>query len=131
MNNISVFGAYAGTEPEFRQIGETQVASFRLADNVSDDKVVWMTVSAWGAMADFVMENITKGTSISFTGSITKLTAYVSKDGEVAPSLDVSAVWITVGKASEKPKTASSEPSNRKSMSREEYLASRKKRATD
>jgi single-stranded DNA-binding protein len=132
MHTLNMHGVRIGTVPTIREFSDgTRVASFRVADN-SDDTAIWMTVSAWNALADLVMEHAEKGMSISLAGRISKSTAYVSKDGEVAPSLDVTAEWITFGlriTSAEKP--AEEMKTERKAMTQEEYRARRKNRPTD
>ena len=86
-----------GRDPEKRQAGSSQVASFSVAVTESwndrqsgqkREKTTWYSCSAWGPLADIVERYVKKGDNIMLTGRVSAR-AYTGNDGQPRASLDL------------------------------------------
>lgn len=86
-----------GRDPELRQAGNSQVASFSVAvteswnDRQSGEKrerTTWYSCSAWGNLAEIVAQYVKKGDNIMLTGTVSAR-AYTGNDGQPRASLDL------------------------------------------
>lgn len=71
---ITVAG-FVGTEPELKDIGDSQVASFSMAVNQyfgerEPDHTTWFTVDVWGQRAKFVCEHFNVGKPVFVAGRL-------------------------------------------------------------
>lgn len=85
---------YLGRDPEERwvqtQKGEQLVAEFSFAVNgYREDETIWFRCSAWGALADVVLDHCHVGKPLYIEGEIRPVNAYLNEDGEPRASLDV------------------------------------------
>jgi single-strand DNA-binding protein len=86
-----------GRDPELRQVGESQVASFSIActEKWTDrqtgelrESVTWYSCSVWGKLANTIMQYVTKGDALFCEGQVSAR-AYLSNDGEPKASLEL------------------------------------------
>jgi len=88
MNNITIAGQL-GKDSELKQIGQDQVLSFSVADSQGRDKpTIWWRCQLWGKRATSLQQYLTKGQSVTVSGSVTQRT-YTDKDGQEKVSQDV------------------------------------------
>jgi single-strand DNA-binding protein len=78
MLNITAHGNL-GKDPELKNVGQNQVASFSLAARTSKDETTWISCSVWGKRAQTASEYLCKGAAITIAGQ-GKLESY-TKDG--------------------------------------------------
>jgi len=94
MLNITAQGNI-GKNPELKQLGSRQVASFSLAADTGKDETTWLNCNVWGPRADIAMQYFKKGGKITIVGRA-KNTAYLKKDGSAACSLEVDVYDFTL-----------------------------------
>jgi len=68
MLNMTAHGNL-GRDPELKEVGSTQVASFSIAARTGKDETTWIDCSVWGKRADTVMNYLHKGDRITVAGS--------------------------------------------------------------
>jgi len=99
--NACTFAGRIGTSAELRQTSNDQaVANFSLAvdrpkRNGEKQNPIWIKVTVWGKMAEALTEYLTKGSSITVSGSI-DLREYNTSDGETRTELVLNARDITL-----------------------------------
>ena len=77
MNRVILMGN-VGCDPEYKQIGDKEVAKFTLATsesykNAKGERVTnttWHNVTCWGGLAKFASQYVTKGTKYLIEGKI-------------------------------------------------------------
>jgi single-strand DNA-binding protein len=92
--NIQVTG-YVGSDPQVRQVGEQQVASFSVAvsrkTRNGDKQTVWVRVSCWQKLADVAVKYVHKGSLVQVTAEWLRPSAWMDQTGTPQPSLDIDA----------------------------------------
>lgn len=92
--NMQVTG-YVGSDPQVRQVGDQNVASFSVAvsrKNRSGDKqTVWVRVSCWNKLADVATKYVRKGSLVQVTAEWLRQSAWMDNAGTPQPSLDIDA----------------------------------------
>ena len=93
MLNITAHGNL-GKDPELKNVGQNQVASFTLAARTGKDETTWMSCAVWGKRAQTAAEYLRKGAKITIAGQ-GKLESY-TKDGVEKQSLKVNVTDFTL-----------------------------------
>ena len=93
MLNITAHGNL-GKDPELKNVGQNQVASFTLAVRTGKDETTWMNCAVWGKRSQTVAEYLRKGAKITIAGQ-GKLNTYM-KDGVEKQSLNVNVTDFTL-----------------------------------
>lgn len=93
MLNITAHGNL-GKDPELKNVGQNQVASFTLAARTGKDETTWMNCAVWGKRAQTAAEYLRKGAKITIAGQ-GKLESY-EKDGVEKQSLRVNVTDFTL-----------------------------------
>ena len=92
--NMQVTG-YVGSDPQVRQVGEQNVASFSVAisrkNRNGDKQTVWVRVSCWNKLADFAVKYVHKGSLVQVTAEWLRQSAWMDQTGTPQPSLDIDA----------------------------------------
>lgn len=92
--NFQVTG-YVGSDPQVRQVGEQQVASFSVAvsrkNRNGDKQTVWVRVSCWNKLADIAIKYVHKGSLVQVTAEWLRQSAWMDQTGNPQPSLDIDA----------------------------------------
>lgn len=78
--NILVLVGRVGTDPECREAGSSTVCKFRLASNGRNDRTNWVTVEAWGKLADTCQTYLRKGARIHLSGRL-EIEEWEDRDG--------------------------------------------------
>ena len=94
MLNITAYGNL-GKDPELRNVGQNQVASFSLAVRTGKDETTWMNCAVWGKRAQTAAEYLRKGAKITIAGQ-GKLNSYTTQDGTEKQSLNVNVTDFTL-----------------------------------
>ena len=94
MLNMTAHGNL-GRDPELKEVGSTQVASFSIAARTGKDETTWIDCSVWGKRADTVMNYLHKGDRITVAGS-GKVRIYDKKDGSEGKSLELNVSDFTL-----------------------------------
>ena len=94
MLNITAHGNL-GRDPELREAGQSQVASFSLAARTGQDETTWINCSVWGKRADTVMRFFKKGSQVTVAGQ-GKLRTIQKKDGTEGQALDLNVSDFTL-----------------------------------
>ncbi len=91
---VSITG-YVGSEPQLRQVGEQQVASFSVAVNrtTSNDnqQTLWVRVNCWNKLADVAMSYVKRGSLLMVNTEWLRPSAWVDQSGNPQASIDVDA----------------------------------------
>lgn len=87
MLNLTAYGNL-GRDPELKQVGDTQVASFSIGVRTGKDETTWVDCSIWGKRAEVAMQYLKKGSKITVNGSA-KVRVYQKKDGTEGKALDL------------------------------------------
>lgn len=94
-----------GSDPEFRQVGESTVASFRIANNNGYrnkagewvEKTIWMRVKTWNHMAqDLQAFGLRKGDCVLVTGKLEEEVWSDKKTGEKRSAVVINASVVAV-----------------------------------
>jgi len=92
--NMQVTG-HVGSDPQVRQVGEQQVASFSVAvsrkTRNGDKQTVWVRVSCWNKLADIAVKYVHKGSLVQVTAEWLRPSAWMDQTGTPQPSLDIDA----------------------------------------
>ena len=94
MLNITAHGNL-GKDPELKNVGQNQVASFSLAVRTGKDETTWMNCAVWGKRAQTAAEYLRKGAKITIAGNA-KLNSYTAQDGTEKQSLNVNVTDFTL-----------------------------------
>ena len=95
MLNMTAHGNL-GRDPELKEVGSTQVASFSLAARTGKDETTWIDCSVWGKRADTVMEYLHKGDRITVAGSAKVRIYEKKKDNSEGKSLELNVTDFTL-----------------------------------
>ena len=87
MLNLTAYGNL-GRDPDLKQVGDTQVASFDIGVRTGKDETTWIGCSIWGKRAEVAMQYLKKGSKITVNGS-GRVRIYQKKDGTEGKALDV------------------------------------------
>ena len=107
MNSITVAGQL-GKDSELKQVGQDQVLSFSVADSQGREKpTIWWNCQLWGKRATSLQQYLTKGQSVTVTGSVSQRT-YTDKNGveKISTDVRVNDVALQGGKRDEAPRQA-------------------------
>ena len=104
MLNITAHGNL-GKDPELKEIGGMQAASFTLAARTGKDETTWMNCTVWEKRAQVAMKYLRKGSKITIAGNA-KLNSYTNQDGEQKQSLNVSVTDFTLPARESEPATS-------------------------
>ncbi len=85
MLNMTAHGNL-GRDPELKEVGSSQVASFSIAARTGKDQTTWIDCSVWGKRADTVMQYLHKGDRVTVVGS-GRIRTFDKKDGSEARAL--------------------------------------------
>ena len=69
MNSVNIIGRLT-RDPESRDVGGKQVATFSVAINEGKDKAIFIDVTAWEKTAQLVCSHFTKGSQIGVNGRL-------------------------------------------------------------
>ena len=94
MLNMTAHGNL-GRDPELREVGSSQVASFSIAARTGKDQTTWIICSVWGKRADTVMEYLHQGDRVTVVGS-GKIRTFDKKDGSEGKSLELNVSDFTL-----------------------------------
>lgn len=94
MLNMTAHGNL-GRDPELKEVGSSQVASFSIAARTGKDQTTWIDCSVWGKRADTVMEYLHKGDRVTVVGS-GRIRTFDKKDGSEGKSLEVNVSDFTL-----------------------------------
>ena len=94
MLNITAHGNI-GKDPELKNVGQNQVASFSLATRTGKDETTWLNCAVWGKRAQVAAEYLRKGAKITIAGQ-GKLNSYTTQDGTERQSLNVNVIDFTL-----------------------------------
>ena len=85
MLNMTAHGNL-GRDPELKEVGSSQVASFSIAARTGKDQTTWIDCSVWGKRAETVMSYLHKGDRVTVVGS-GRIRIFDKKDGSEGKSL--------------------------------------------
>jgi single-strand DNA-binding protein len=92
--NMQVTG-YVGSDPQVRQVGEQNVASFSVAvsrkNRAGEKQTLWVRVNCWNKLADIAVKYVHKGSLVQVTADWLRPSAWVDQTGTPQPSLDIDA----------------------------------------
>jgi single-strand DNA-binding protein len=94
MLNMTAHGNL-GRDPELKEVGSSQVASFSIAARTGKDQTTWIDCSVWGKRADTVMEYLHKGDRVTVVGS-GRVRTFDKKDGSEGKSLELNVSDFTL-----------------------------------
>ena len=94
MLNMTAHGNL-GRDPELKEVGSSQVASFSIAARTGKDQTTWIDCSVWGKRADTVMEYLHKGDRVTVAGS-GRIRTFDKKDGSEGKSLELNVSDFTL-----------------------------------
>ena len=107
MLNITAQGNI-GRDPELKQVGSNQLASFSLAVSTGKEETTWIECAVWGTRSDVAMRFLKKGGKITIAGRA-KSRAYLKKDGTAGCSLEVDVYDFTLPLRAEMGATATTD----------------------
>ena len=92
--NVQMTG-FVGSDPQVRQVGEQNVASFSVAvsrkNRAGEKQTLWVRVNCWNRLADIAQQYVKKGSLIQATSEWLRPSAWVDQSGTPQPSLDMDA----------------------------------------
>ena len=94
MLNITAHGNL-GKDPELKNVGQDQVASFSLAARTGKDETTWIFCAVWGKRAQTAAEYLRKGAKITIAGKA-KQNSYTNQDDVERQSLNVNVTDFTL-----------------------------------
>lgn len=89
--NVFTFGGHLGQDAELRQINDTSVLNFSVANNIGygdKKKTLWVSCALWGVRAEKLQPMLTTGTSVMVYGQL-DLVNFEKKDGTEGFKLSV------------------------------------------
>jgi single-strand DNA-binding protein len=87
MLNISASGNL-GRDPELKQIGGNDAATFSIASRTGKDETTWINCTVFGKRSQVIMQFYKKGSKVSLSGKGT-LRTYQNNEGVQKASLEV------------------------------------------
>ena len=84
-----------GRDPELKEVGSSQVASFSIAARTGKDQTTWIDCSVWGKRAETVMSYLDKGDRVTVVGS-GRLRTFDKKDGSEGKRLELNVSDFTL-----------------------------------
>ena len=94
MLNLTAHGNL-GRDPELKEVGSSQVASFSIAARTGKDQTTWIDCSVWGKRAETVMSYLHKGDRVTVVGS-GRVRTFDKKDGSEGKSLELNVSDFTL-----------------------------------
>ena len=94
MLNMTAHGNL-GRDPELKEVGSSQVASFSIAARTGKDQTTWIDCSVWGKRAETVMSYLHKGDRVTVVGS-GRIRTFDKKDGSEGKSLEINVSDFTL-----------------------------------
>lgn len=94
MLNMTAHGNL-GRNPELKEVGSSQVASFSIAARTGKDQTTWIDCSVWGKRAETVMSYLHKGDRVTVVGS-GRIRTFDKKDGSEGKSLELNVSDFTL-----------------------------------
>ena len=94
MLNMTAHGNL-GRDPELKEVGSSQVASFSIAARTGKDQTTWIDCSVWGKRAETVMSYLHKGDRVTVVGS-GRVRTFDKKDGSEGKSLELNVSDFTL-----------------------------------
>ena len=94
MLNMTAHGNL-GRDPELKEVGSSQVASFSIAARTGKDQTTWIDCSVWGKRAETVMSYLHKSDRVTVVGS-GKIRTFDKKDGSEGKSLELNVSDFTL-----------------------------------
>ena len=94
MLNMTAHGNL-GRDPELKEVGSSQVASFSIAARTGKDQTTWIDCSVWGKRAETVMQYLHKGDRVTVVGS-GRIRTFDKKDGSEGKSLELNVSDFTL-----------------------------------
>ena len=94
MLNMTAHGNL-GRDPELKEVGSSQVASFSIAARTGKDQTTWIDCSVWGKRAETVMSYLHKGDRVTVVGS-GRIRIFDKKDGSEGKSLELNVSDFTL-----------------------------------
>ena len=94
MLNMTAHGNL-GRDPELKEVGSSQVASFSIAARTGKDQTTWIDCSVWGKRAETVMSYLHKGDRVTVVGS-GRIRSFDKKDGSEGKSLELNVSDFTL-----------------------------------
>ena len=94
MLNMTAHGNL-GRDPELKEVGSSQVASFSIAARTGKDQTTWIDCDVWGKRAETVMSYLHKGDRVTVAGS-GRLRTFEKKDGSEGKSLEINVSDFTL-----------------------------------
>jgi len=94
MLNMTAHGNL-GRDPELKEVGSSQVASFSIAARTGKDQTTWIDCSVWGKRAETVMSYLHKGDRVTVVGS-GRIRTFDKKDGSEGKSLELNVSDFTL-----------------------------------
>jgi len=94
MLNMTAHGNL-GRDPELKEVGSSQVASFSIAARTGKDQTTWIDCSVWGKRAETVMSYLHKGDRVTVVGS-GRIRTFDKKHGSEGKSLELNVSDFTL-----------------------------------
>ena len=94
MLNMTAHGNL-GRDPELKEVGSSQVASFSIAARTGKDQTTWIDCSVWGKRAETVMSYLHKGDRVTVVG-FGRIRTFDKKDGSEGKSLELNVSDFTL-----------------------------------
>lgn len=92
--NMQVTG-FVGSDPQVRQVGEQQVASFSVAvsrkNRLGDKFALWVRVNCWNKLAEIADQYVRKGSLVQVTAEWLRPSAWLDDKNQPQASLDLDA----------------------------------------
>ena len=97
--NMQVTG-FVGSDPQVRQVGDQQVASFSVAisrKNRSGDKLtLWYRVNCWNKLAEIAEQYVHKGSLVQVSAEWMRPSAWMDQSGSPQASVDLDATRLVL-----------------------------------
>jgi single-strand DNA-binding protein len=86
---------FVGSDPQVRQVGEQNVASFSVAvsrkNRAGEKQTLWVRVNCWNKLADVAAQYVHKGSLVQASAEWLRPSAWVDQSGTPQASLDMDA----------------------------------------
>ena len=97
--NMQVTG-FVGRDPEVRQVGDQQVASFSLAisrkNRAGDKLTLWYRVNCWNKLAEVAEQYVHKGSLVQVAAEWMRPSAWMDQGGAPQASVDIDATRLVL-----------------------------------
>jgi single-strand DNA-binding protein len=86
---------FVGNDPQVRQVGEQNVASFSVAvsrkNRAGEKQTLWVRVNCWNKLADVAAQYVHKGSLVQASAEWLRPSAWVDQSGTPQASIDMDA----------------------------------------